>query len=225
MPSSKYEFAVKGVSGFWRSTAIGLAKYPNTDIVSSVSSKAENLVPKRIGQLSAGIVSIIQLAAPIVGVSGAPDEPLESFRVSVPDADSTGDINSTWHYDLKFDNSPPRGTVSLATFIQETKGRKVGFWPVPACRPMTLTVKKTGSKRAYEFHFVVATADNIRLVPLPIDGKSDLGSICGSSTSGTLKADELENAKADLKALQEGVQAVRAAVPTGASSPNQQKSD
>ncbi|WP_143131876.1 hypothetical protein [Paraburkholderia aspalathi] len=56
MSSSRYGVSVKGVSHLWKTITIGASKYPNSDFVNSVSRKAENLVPKRIGQI-AGIVA------------------------------------------------------------------------------------------------------------------------------------------------------------------------
>lgn len=99
--------AVRGVSGFWKSTAVGITKYQNTDLVSSISTKAENLFPKRLGQIASVVATAVQIGA-VIGVSGGSNAEamdLEPFVAEVPKP--SGRINNDWTYSFRYDNPTP----------------------------------------------------------------------------------------------------------------------
>ena len=212
MPDDKRTFAVKGVTGFWKSTTIGLTKYQNSDMVSSVSSTAENLVPKRIGQAASFVAAAIQIVGALP-VEGARKEamPLQSFIVEVPGRGPKSDtINDDWTYSFAYDTEePPVGTVSYKDFSEKAMNRKVAYWPTPACRSATLTIGRESDKTQAAFHITVSSSDVIRLQPLPAKGKVDFGSICGATASGTAAVDPVASASDDLQALQQAIKTIK----------------
>lgn len=207
LPDLSRAITVRGVSGFWKSTAIGITKYPNTDMVSSVSSTAENLVPKRLGQVASVVGTAIKIGALLA--SGAEVNPtnLQPFLVEIPQP--SGKINRDWIYTFKYDEPPPPATISLDTFIEKTTNRTVSYWPVPACRSATLEIQRNSDKSRTAFHVTVSSADNIRLQPLPIKGKIELGSICGSTMSGTATTDNFSTFSDDFQALQQAIKTIK----------------
>lgn len=224
MPSSQYGVAVKGVSNFWKTTTIGVSKYPNSDLVSSVSSKAENLVPKRIGQIAGIVATAAKIAA--VAAAGVPKLPLESFSFAVSDTTTTGNVNADWNYELTFDSPPPSGTVSMGDFMKNVQGKTVNYWPVPACRSATLMLRHKSDGKVYAFHIVVSSPEHVRLQPLSVDGKTDFGTVCGASTTGATTSDTFGDLADDFTAVQQAVQTVKtakAAPADGASAPGGNK--
>jgi len=208
LPDDARVLAVKGFSGFWKSTSIGITKYQNTDMVSSVSSTAENLVPKRLGQLASIVATAIQIGA--LGVNGQQSSPLplQPFIVEIPKR--SGTINGDWTYTFKYDeSSPPPGTVSLSTFLENSMNRKVSYWPVPACRSATLVIGRGSDQTRSVFHVTVSSQDAIRLQPLPVKGKIELGSICGATMSGTATADDVATFSDDLQAVQQAIKTIK----------------
>ncbi len=221
MPDDKRQFVAKGVVGFWKSTTIALTKYQNTDMVSSVSSTAENLVPKRIGQAASIVASVVKIGA-VLGVDGQTITklPLQSFRFEVPGGSTSGTINDDWTYSFDYDSDGlPAGTVSFDVFSQNTANRTVGYWPVPACRSATLLVNRGSDHLTFVFHVIVSSPDAVRLQPLPVSGKVDFGSVCGSTTSGNATSDPLSVTSDDLTAVLQAVKTVKDAKSpdTGAS--------
>jgi hypothetical protein len=210
MPSSQYGMAVKGVSNFWKTTTIGVSKYPNSDLVSSVSSKAENLVPKRIGQIAGVVATAVKIAG--AAVAGLPKLPLESFSFAVNDTTTTGSVNAAWNYELTFDSPlPPAGTVSMDDFLKNVQGKTVNYWPVPACRPATLTLYNKNNGKLYAFHIIVSSPEHVRLQPLSVDGKTDFGTVCAASTTGSTSPDTFGDLADDFTAVQQAVQTVKTA--------------
>lgn len=208
VPDDTRVFVVKGVSGFWKQTTIGLTKYPNTDMVSSVASTAENLVPKRIGQAASIIATVLKFGS-MGAVDTSGSMPMQSFVLEVPSKNiSQRSINDAWSYKFEFDSSKvPPGTVSFDEFSKQTVNRTVGYWPVPACRSATLTVGRDDGIQVV-FHMTVSSPDAVRLQPLPVSGKVDFGSVCGATTSGTSVADPLSAASDDINALLQAVKTV-----------------
>lgn len=214
MPDDQRSFVVKGVSGFWRSTSLGLDKYLNTDMVSSVSSTAENLVPKRIGQAASIVATVVQTGS-ILGVDGQPIKklPLQSFTFEVPgNGPTSGSVNDDWTYSFDFDSKGlPAGTVSFDAFSQKTANRTVSYWPVPACRSATLRVGRASDHSVAAFHLTVSSSGAVRLQPLPVSGKVDFGSVCGATTSGTATSDPVSIVSDDLAAVQQAVKTIKEA--------------
>jgi hypothetical protein len=215
MPDPQQAYYVKGVSGFWDSTTLGVAHYQNSDLVSSISVTAQNLVPTRIGQIGSAIASIVGIAVTL-GVSGVSPTPLAPFYFKVPDTDTSGNVDDYWVYQFKFDPAQqPAGTVTLDQWKQLIAGKtEVNYWPVPACRNATLTLGNSTldlAKKAYQFQLVVASQQYVRLQPLPVSGKLDLGTVCGSSTNGTTTVDTLGNVTDDLTAFQKAIQQIKSA--------------
>jgi hypothetical protein len=143
----------------------------------------------------------------------------------VPDSLSPkriGDLNNGWSYRFDYDTDAlPPGTVDFDAFMSGVDGKKVGYWPVLACRTATLTVfppDKDTLGHKFVFNVVVATTDAIRLQPVPVDGKLSPGTVCSSSETGTASADPVQTAADDLTALQQGIEKVQAAKKGGANS-------
>src|SRR6202000_1459741 len=114
-PDTTQAYLVKGVQGFFESTTLGVGHYQNSDLVSSVSVTAENLVPTRIGQIASIVASVISIAG-VVGVSGGgPETKLQPFTFEVPkDKVVNANLDDYWHYDFLFESdAQPSGTVTL----------------------------------------------------------------------------------------------------------------
>ena len=210
LPDDSQALAVKGVSGFWKSTAVGITKYQNTDMVSSISTKAENLVPKRLGQIASVVATAMQIGA--LGVSSdtsgkAVD--LESFVADI--SKSSGRINSDWTYTFYYDSpTPPAGTVTLQSFKDKAMNRKVPYWPVPACRSATLVIIRDSDNSKSAFHVTVSNLDAVRLQPLSIDGKLELGSTCSATVSGATTADGFSTFSDDFQAVKQLIETIKA---------------
>lgn len=194
-------FVVRGVAGVWQKTTLSISYYKNTDIPSSVSSNAENLFPKRVEQLT-GIVATLLGGLSAVD-SGSARSPLEPFKLEVP-AESMkepAELQVGWTYQFEYaPSTKPSGTIDLAQFRELVKGRKVGYWPVPACRSATLTLAR--GRQKYAFYLTVSSTDSLRLQPMPVAGKADLGTICNASISGQANGDHFADALSNLEALQ-----------------------
>jgi hypothetical protein len=218
MPDDTRTFVVKGVSGFWKSTTIGITRYQNSDMASSVSSTAENLVPKRIGQVASIIATAVQIGA-VLGVSGEVIKPipLQSFIVEVPAQGQMSDtINDDWTFKFAYDaEGMPAGTVSYKDFSEKAMNRKVAYWPTPACRSATLTIGRTSDSTRAAFHLIVSSPDVIRLQPLPAKGKVDFGSVCGATASGTASVDAVASLSDDLLAVQQAIKTIKDAKSAG----------
>jgi hypothetical protein len=74
--------------------------------------------------------------------------------------------------------------VSVTDFLAQVQGpgnRSVRYWPVPACREVTLTIRKTGSDAAgFQVRQTVADPERVRLFPLPAKGALTMHPICGA---------------------------------------------
>lgn len=221
VPDTSRPLAVKGYSGFWKSTTIGISKYPNTDVVSSVSSKAENLVPKRIGQVASVAVAALKIASG-TGVSDVGKaSPLVPFELAVPEKNGSGRVPGTedWAWIFTYDDTNAlSGTVEYGNFVELTKNKKVNYWPAPACRSATLKLTQDSTSAQHLFHIVVSSPKFLRLHPLPIDGKMDLGTVCGASVSGITGADAATNIVDSVEALQSAIEQIKKAQKPDSSS-------
>jgi hypothetical protein len=226
MPDPTHAFMVRGVAGFWQKTSISIARYDNSDITSSVSSKAENLVAKRLGQFAGAAASMVSIAKDVglaVDSAGkAPAAPLLPFSIKVPDSGSKiGDLNDGWSYRFDYDSDAlPPGTISFDTFVSGVDGKTVGYWPVLACRTATITVippNKNVLGHQFAFNVVVAAPTALRLQPVPIDGKLSPGTVCSSSETGATSVDSVQTFSDDLTALQQGIEKVKGAKPENSS--------
>jgi hypothetical protein len=192
---------VRGASGFWEKTTLSIAYYPNTDIPASISSTAENLFPKRLEQITGIVSSLVSLGALAVS---SPEVPLSPFKLEVP-AESMKEaaaLQPGWTYQFQYDqDGKPDGTLSASQFRELVKGQKVPFWPVPACRTGRLTLQH-GRAATYVFFLTVSSTDALRLQPLPLSGKTDLGTICNASVNGQTVSDPLADLGSNLAALQ-----------------------
>jgi hypothetical protein len=203
-------FMMGGVSNFWKKTAITGTRYADTDRVQSVSVKAENLVATRIGQVATVAGYFISPGTKESGTVGRPDLP-KRFTIDLSTVGADQKIGETgWKYTLAWkkpkdasDDWKPDGTVTWNDFNKATleSGKKVNYFPAPACVVMTLSISATyvqaGSAKTDTFRFddfVASTPDLVRLEPLPIDGKLALSPICSSSVTGTMTADPYDTA-------------------------------
>jgi hypothetical protein len=219
VPDGSNAFMVRGVSGFWRKTSISIARYQNSDIASSITSKAENLVPQRLGEFAGVAASMVSIVGKGFGVDSAANASavaLLPFSIKVPDLPrAIGTLNDGWSYTFEYDSSDlPAGAVSLADFMTNVADQKVAYWPVLACRTGTLTVIPPNSAEVghqYVFNVVVATPAAVRLQPVPVDGKLSPGTVCSASETGTTNSDALQNVSDDMTALQQGIAKVKGA--------------
>lgn len=186
---------VKGRVNYWQSTTLGVARYENTDMPSTISSKAENLVAKRIGQGFSLLTDIAGLSAHLLVAGSASPAPsgLQPFSLRVTGAEDQGSVNSDWDWKLTYDNGQvvPEA-VPYKNLLSSADNAAVGYWPIPACREATLTLIDKNHKTAqgsYDFHVAVGTPEWVRLEPLPVDGSLTLDSVCSASTKGTTDAD------------------------------------
>jgi len=196
--------AVRGKSGFWKSTTLTLSRYANSDRPYAVNSTAENLFPKRLEQFTAILSSV---AAGVAAVDSA-EYPLQPFKLEIPLV-STKKLNlqEGWMYEFKYDEDESlAGTISIQDFMRLTRGNTVGYWPVPACRSATLMLSRNRDK--YSFYVTVSSPSHVRLEPLPISGRIDLGDICSSSTNGATSADPTSDVVNNVAAIQKLVKSV-----------------
>ncbi|WP_157056049.1 hypothetical protein [Candidatus Burkholderia verschuerenii] len=219
MPDDTRTLAVKGVSGFFESTTIGLTKYQNSDLVSSVSSEAENLVPKRLGQFASVLATVVQVSSVVKKAPGTHPQSLEPFVIAVPSKTDSNTINDDWNWSFTYDAGEPAGTVSYHDFMTRSIDRTVSYFPTPACRTATLKIDRRSDRSVSQFHLVVVAPDLIRLQSLPVKGKIDLGTVCGASVSGTQSSDTLASISDDLSAFQSAVKTVKDATNGGAKTP------
>ncbi len=198
-------FLVHGIVGFWSSTTLAISRYPNSDRVASVASTAVNLVPKRIEQVTTLAGTLIQLSAAAVSTE---DDELRPFAVELPKESVTKQVSVQrgWGYTVEYPNGEERpGTVSFAKdFGSLFENGEVNYWPVQACRVAKLTLFH--DHRQYVFFATVADPDRIRLQPLPVAGKIELGTVCGASVSGVTSSDPLAAVVDDVTALQQAAQ-------------------
>ena len=210
MPDDESGILVRGVSGYWKTTTIGVTRYSNSELPSSIASTAENLVPKRIGQI-AGIAATL-----IKGVGGVPTSsttpgnqaPLQPFTFAVGKV-RNGQFDG-WTWKFEFDDGLPPGTVSRGEFLAGVGSKTVNYWPVPACRSGRLIlVSNAVPDIHYTFGLTVASPEALRLQPLPVSGKLDLGTVCSGSTTGTASGDATQEVSDDLEALQKAVTTIK----------------
>jgi hypothetical protein len=215
IPDNRLALMVRGETGFWKNTTLGIVRFQNTDVVSSVSITAENLVPTRIAQVAGIAASVVKIGTGVLAMTPGeriPPRDLEPFVIDVGRDNASGNVNDDWRYSFEFDDAtPPAAAISIEDFRTQVAGKKVGFWPVPACRPATVKLTRKSSGSQYAFHVVVASPDHVRLQPLPVTGKMELGSVCGASVTGTAAADALATISDDLQAAQKAVETLTAA--------------
>jgi hypothetical protein len=205
---------VKGHVNYWQSTTLGIARFANTDMPSTVTSKAENLVSKRVGQILGVAADVTSLASSgtLFVASGTPTPSLKPLSIAVSGADGqTGPANDGWMWTLTYDDKgKPSAAISSAQIPFDPRdsstGAGVGYWPVPACRAATLTVKSGDNQESAAFHVTVGTPEFVRLEPLPVDGELDLGTVCSGSTKGTGDADPGTDAFNIIDGIAKGLQ-------------------
>jgi hypothetical protein len=216
VPKDSYGMMVRGnTSSFWKTTALSVSRFANSDIASAVSVKAQNLVAARIGQIAGVAANLVAIGATlgVEGVQQVPTKPLLPFSIPVSPTDDSDTLNDGWTYSLTYDSPAPAGTVSFAAFITHVVATKVNYWPTPACRAATLSLYPPGSSVAHVFHVIVSTPDYIRLEPLPIDGKLTLGTVCSASVTGTTSTDPLATLSDEMSTLQQGIDKLKPAKP------------
>lgn len=210
VPDPNHGFLMGGTSGFWRKTAVTGTKYPNSDRVASVSVKAESLVARRIGQFATVAGYFFKPSAAGLTESASIIPPLNpfSFEVALNNNGKFNDVPGSpqWEYKLTFE-AKPSGAVSWTTFNQLHAGKKVNYFPVPACLSavLDLHVKVPEGQEpgpSYQFKsFVVSTPDIVRLEPLPVDGTLTLSAICSGTVEGTMTTDRYDEMFANAEAL------------------------
>jgi hypothetical protein len=220
IPDADFAMMVKGTTGIWQNTTLGISRYDNSEMPKSVSSKAENLIPKYIGVAASAFAVVASVAAGVANKSGPESSAptvgtLHPFSIPVREDQLTGNMGGSpgWKWAIAFDSPKVPDSITYEEFkkaMPASQSDSVGYWPVPACRSATLTLSygDSPSPPSYEFHLTVGTPEHLRLESLPVDGSVDLGTVCSGSSKGTMKADEAQNVTNDLKALQNAVQQV-----------------
>lgn len=213
----RHAFLVKGIVNAESSTTLAISRYPDSDRVASVASTAVNLVPKRIEQVTTVASTLIQLAALPVSTD---DTGLRPFTLELPPRSLTSQVplQPGWGYTVEYpDEDEGAATVSFAKDFETLfENGDVNYWPVQACRLAKLTLFH--DRQPYVFFATVADPDRLRLQPLPISGKLELGPICGASVSGVTSADPLAAAVDDVTALQQAARKLNL-VPAATATP------
>ncbi len=150
LPDEQSSFAVKANSNFAHTDTLTISRFTNSDLVSSVSSKAVNEIPNRIALVAEVAGAFVKGGLiPAAGLeSTATAQPLQpfSFVVGVSDVGPV-QLDSGWWYKFNFDSPPPTGSISYTTlrqslFASASGSGQYGFFPVNACRDATITVSQ-----------------------------------------------------------------------------------
>ena len=214
-------FSVVPVSGFWGRTQLQIAKIPNTDIPQTVGSTFTDLTKSRIEQIGGIASSAISvfgvLLAPKLDCSAA--EPLVDFVISVGEevtAPAPVPGNPCWVYTLAYESpNSPVGAVTMTKFASQL-GLEVGYFPVPACRDVSVQIRRAENPAPGTRQLTVSIAARVadpsyvRLVPLPIKGSIKMHPVCGADVSDEGSIDRfaqfneaLAAAMAQVKAIEE----------------------
>lgn len=226
-PDPGHAFLMGGRNGFWKKTTVTGARLANTDQVTTVSIKAENLTAKRLGQIATVLGYFIKTPASAAAVAASSngddgqeallpfefDVTANSFTTDPPAVAKYAFVPGTtkWAWTLRGAANLP-GTVSFDKFFSKAASVKEGvnYFPVPACLTADLVISKVESNGGAptftdvaRFPLVVATAERVRLEPLPLDGKLTLSKICSATVEGATQVDRYDEAFDNLAALQE----------------------
>lgn len=198
---SSHKYLVNPVNDFFTSSQVNIAKMPNTDIPSSVSSQFTDNTATRIDQIG-GLVTAVIAILPLLAAQN-PDEQncqlhpqnLQPFTLNLDsEVKDLSPLNgqACWKYAVIFDSATPSaGAVSWSRFDQDL-GNSVSYFPVPACRDATIlldgyvasTAPKTPASHVnVAIHTKVADPQYLRLAPLPSKGQISMHPICGADVT------------------------------------------
>jgi hypothetical protein len=199
--SSEDSFLVIPRNDFTSRNDLKITRFGNTDIPSVVENEFTDQTLLRIqqaGQVAAAVASVV------VAVAAAPASPVAStsesrptcpsgkalaaFSISIRELAPSSSFlpvpgQDCFEYQVSAtQNSGPAETVSRTEFrrLFFGTGQAAGVWPIPACRDVTLTVRREGGSTVLTTQLRIADPSLLRLMPLPQKGKIALDPICGA---------------------------------------------
>ena len=178
-----------------------ITRFGNTDIPSVVENEFTDQTLLRIqqaGQVAAAVASVVvAVAAASASPVASTSEPrptcpsskaLAAFNISIRELAPSGSFLPVPGQDC-FEYQVSATQISgLAETVSRTEfrrlffgtGQAAGVWPVPACRDVTLTVRREGGSAVLTTQLRIADPSLLRLMPLPQKGKIALDPICGA---------------------------------------------
>jgi hypothetical protein len=232
---------VTGTNTLFHTDTVAIGHPDNSDIVSSINSKAVNNTATLIGTAAGAVAAIAPLALAAAPLP-KPEDVVEAAKQAQsaqlrPTWIRVGDTAVTdpaeivedqyWYYTLTW--SPPPATVTPQQFIDYVKDKTVSVFPVPACITATLNVfQATGkslpppdAKPKATFVVTVETPNFIRPYDLPAVGMVTMGTVCGASSTDSSPS-ESDTTQEVVKALSSAATTINSAFNKKTSSNNTQ---
>lgn len=188
---SAQRFLVRPVDNFFSSTSISITKIPNTDIPTAISVQFTDNIKTRISQLGGLVTAFIGAGLPLfaseIDKECDQEQKLESFTLMIDKEVPFTKLPSQpcWEYSIKFEAPQPTfGAISWERFEKEL-GKKVCYFPVPACRDVVVTLVPVNRKNPVIITAKIADPSYVRLAPLPVKGQITMHPICGADISET----------------------------------------
>ncbi|WP_051517002.1 hypothetical protein [Herbaspirillum sp. RV1423] len=214
-------YSVKPANNVTSKTELKLARMTNSDIVKSVGSTFTDMTKVRIEQVGGIVTSVLSAATIFLAnqtdvADCGKNPPLEDFVLPVAKTPAASDPkvpgNPCWTYSMNYVSEPAPGAVSIKAF-DDKLGTEVGYFPVPACLDVSITIRSAGAKQqGIKIAARVADPDHVRLVALPIKGTITMHPVCnadvteeGSVDKFAQTEDILTAAIAQVKAIKEKV--------------------
>jgi hypothetical protein len=201
-------YRVQGVNNFWSETNLQLTKMPNSDVPTVVSVDFTDETPSRITD----IVSVLSSAA-IAGAAFAEGTPNSTCSKSVPLSDFAMRLDASvidgsaqtipnqpcWIIRIDGTKIPPQHDIVPITYLDQviakpgTSPQAVGYFPVPACLDVLLTITEqtpTGAAAppellVYSQTIRITDPAHMRLFGLPEKGKISMHPVCDADSSNT----------------------------------------
>lgn len=198
-------FRVTARNDFTSRNALRISRFGDTDIPTKVENEFTDLTVLRIqqaGQISAAILSVVPALA---GLAAAPTppalavpssrcpsrEPLRAFSVPVLAIDTGFQAvpgqAACFEYQVTAAGAGAADTVPRSMFrslfIDTAENSRV--WPVPACRDVTLTVRRIGGAEELTVNARIADPSLLRLMPLPDKGAITMHPVCNADVTNT----------------------------------------
>ena len=170
----------------------GISKFANTDIPTTVSNQFTDLAKSSIVPLITAVgTAAVAFAADAELQSGdacaSETSVPQDFSVVLSDSASlsgSAKLDKCFSYTLSVsDTQPPlSNAITRQQFTANFENKTVKFWPVPACKSETLTIKK-GDDTFAKAEFTVVDPDYLKLLPFPSKGKIAFHPVCDADLS------------------------------------------
>lgn len=188
---SARRFLVRPVDNFFSSTSINITKIPNTDLPTAISVQFTDNIKTRISQLGGLVTAFIGASFPLLASDSdtecGQDQKLESFTLMIDKEVPFTKLSSQpcWEYSIMFEDPKPTvGAISWERFEKEL-GKKVCYFPVPACRDVVVTLVHANRRKPVIITAKIADPSYVRLAPLPVKGQITMHPICGADITET----------------------------------------